>query len=467
MHAFTLLAPATLVLASQSVDFSSPKTISSLRTRLGNLDYHLGASVAAELEKTRFNASSSSCLTTCTVLALLLKNQVVHQGSSAFADENNYWSDQQKETTPACRINPSSTEDVAATLLVAEFLNCQFAVKSGGHAAFKGASNIQAGITIDLKYLNQFEIVLASGRILNVDEQSHPDLYFALRGGGNNFGIVTRFDFETFPQGNLWGGMNSYPLTANASIYNAFNNFANDATSDPDAALIVAVAYALGSYFCATDIEYAKPVVNPPIFHEFTAIPTLTSTMRITNLTDLTLELNASNPSGFRETYTTATFRNSPELQIKITELFVHEIETIKDAAGLLPALVMQPITEPMISHFSKRGGNALGIAESDGPLILLNIAIMWSSVVDDERVIAASKRITDGAIALAKSMGLDHRFIYQNYASLDQDVFAGYGEANKQRLIETSKKYDPDQVFQRLQPGYFKLNGKNGRSIS
>lgn len=261
--------------------------------------------------------------------------------------------------------------------------------------------------------------------------------------------------------------MNAYPITANASIYNAFNNFANNASSDPDAALIVAVAYALGNYFCATDIEYAKPVANPPIFHEFTAIPTLSSTMRITNLTDLTLELNASNPSGFRETYTTATLKNSPELQIKITELFVHEIETIKDAAGLLPALVMQPITEPMISHFSKRGGNALGIAESDGPLILLNLAVMWSSVADDDRVIAATTRVRDGAAALAKSMGLDYKYIYQNYASLDQDVFAGYGEANKRRLIEISKKYDPGQVFQKLQPGYFKLSGRNGGSDS
>ena len=248
--------------------------------------------------------------------------------------------------------------------------------------------------------------------------------------------------------------MNAYPITANASIFNAFNNFANNASTDPDAALIVPVAYASGNYVFATDIEYAKPVVNPSIFHEFTAIPTLSSTMRITNLTDLTLELNASNPSGFRETYTTATFKSSPKLQIKVTELFVHEIETIKDAAGLLPALVMQPITEPMISHFSKRGGNALGIAESDGPLILLNLAIMWSSVADDERVIAASVRIRDGAVALAKSMGLDHRFIYQNYASLDQDVFAGYGEANKQRLIEISKKYDPGRCSKKCSRG-------------
>ena len=310
---------------------------------------------------------------------------------------------------------------------------------------------------------SQNQVVLANGRILNVNQQSHPDLYFALRGGGNNFGIVTRFDLDTFPQGPMWGGMAAYPITANASIFNAFSNFATASPADPDAALIVASAYVQGTYIFSTDYEYAKPTPNPPIFSEFAAIPALTSSVRITNLTNLTLELNVANPSGFRETYTTATFKNSPELQSKILDLFIHEVETIKDAPGLLPAVVFQPITSSQISHFSKRGGNALGISEADAPLILLNLAYMWSDVADDERIIASTQRIRDGAVKIAESMGLGYRYVYQNYASLDQDVFAGYGEGNKRRLVEISRKYDPEQVFQELQPGYFKLSGRNG----
>ena len=214
------------------------------------------------------------------------------------------------------------------------------------------------------------KVILANGQVTNVNQQSNPDLYFALRGGGNNFGIVTRFDMETFPQGKMWGGMTVYPITVNASIYNAFNNFANNAPTDPDAALITAVALAQGQYIFSNDYEYAKPIVNPPIFHEFTSITNITDTMRITNLSDLTRELNASNPGGFRETYTTATFKNNPVLQVQILDLFVREIDGIKDATGILPALVMQPITKDMVSHFSKNKGNALGIVEADAPLI-------------------------------------------------------------------------------------------------
>ena len=219
-----------------------------------------------------------------------------------------------------------------------------------------------------------------------MNEQSFPDLYFALRGGGNNFGIVTRFDLETFPQGDMWGGMRDYPITANASLLTGLYNFAKNAPSDPDAALIIAFAYYEGEYLASTDIEYAKPIVNPPIFNELMAIESLTSTMRITNLTDLVEELNAVNPSGLRELYITATFRNDPNLQSKILEIFMGEVTGIKDAEGILQALIFQPITKDIISYFSKNGGNALGIAESDGPLIckpasLLPMALSFCSV--------------------------------------------------------------------------------------
>ena len=43
--------------------------------------------------------------------------------------------------------------------------------------------------------------------------QTHenPDLFMALKDGSNNFGIVTRYDLQTFPQGDFWGGFTFYP----------------------------------------------------------------------------------------------------------------------------------------------------------------------------------------------------------------------------------------------------------------
>ncbi len=63
-----------------------------------------------------------------------------------------------------------------------------------------------------------------------------------------------------------------------------------------------------------------------------------------------------------------------------------------------------------------------------------------------------------NGAVDEEKKMGLYHRYIYQNYAAASQDVFGGYGEENRQRLLEIQRRYDPEGVFSRLQPGVFKV---------
>lgn len=61
--------------------------------------------------------------------------------------------------------------------------------------------------------LIRFKIVLASGKIVNASASKYPDLYKALKGGNNNFGVVARFDFKTFEQGKLWGGLIVYNYT--------------------------------------------------------------------------------------------------------------------------------------------------------------------------------------------------------------------------------------------------------------
>lgn len=72
--------------------------------------------------------------------------------------EQDYWSNQQAETQPACLVQPKCALDVSVALIVTRFYGCRFAVKSGGHACFVGASNIQGGLTIDLGSLDQVQV---------------------------------------------------------------------------------------------------------------------------------------------------------------------------------------------------------------------------------------------------------------------------------------------------------------------
>lgn len=72
------------------------------------------------------------------------------------------------------------------------------------------------GMTID--HLLAAEVVTADGQLLYTDEQSHPDLFWALRGGGGNFGVVTRFKFALHPLDQVYGGMLVLPATADVVV---------------------------------------------------------------------------------------------------------------------------------------------------------------------------------------------------------------------------------------------------------
>ena len=68
------------------------------------------------------------------------------------------------------------------------------------------------GLTID--DLLAAEIVTADGQLLRLDADTNPDLFWAIRGGGGNFGVVTRFQFRLHKVDSVYGGMLFLPATA-------------------------------------------------------------------------------------------------------------------------------------------------------------------------------------------------------------------------------------------------------------
>jgi FAD/FMN-containing dehydrogenase len=99
----------------------------------------------------------------CATLALLDYNSVVYPNSSEFRlAEAAYWSEIQAEVKPFCVYKPSNPVGVSIIVLLSRLTQCPFAVKSGGHAAFAGASNIEGGITINL--INLDEITLSDDK---------------------------------------------------------------------------------------------------------------------------------------------------------------------------------------------------------------------------------------------------------------------------------------------------------------
>ena len=305
-----------------------------------------------------------------------------------------------------------------------------------------------------------FEVVTASGAIITASPSTHVSLYWALRGGGSNFAIVTKFNFETISQGLMWGGTRLHLEASFPSVISAFYNLGVNAEKDVSAAQILSFAYAQGTRIAASELEYAKPVANASIFAEYLAIPAMQDSTAVRSLANLTLALNAVNPNGLRETYWAVTSKLDEDFTAWTVDVFYQELLGIADAAGLVPALTLQVITVPMLRGFAKKGGNALGLREEDGPLLLLQTNMMWQDVQDDGRILATNKRVMDRAVKEGKKRKVDMEYIYMNYASQFQAVVPSYGKKSHAKLKAVARRYDPKGVFQRLQPGYFKLDG-------
>lgn len=297
----------------------------------------------------------------CAILSIILPEEHSAIGQADYSPLP-YWSVQQAEVVPACRIDVASAKHISLVVQIAALTKCPFNVKGGGHAAFAGGSSIKDGILINLARLNSvvlsqdrktasigpgqtwydvysrldplkvsvvggreagvgvsgltlgggisyfsgrfgwacdnvrnYEVVLASGKIVDASPKTNSDLYWALRGGGgSSFGIVSRFDLVAFEQDLMWGGSKFHAIQTENALAKTFENFNIAAPSDPFAHFYIAFVYApqLGGFAAVSGPAYGKPIPNAPIFDELNEIPSLLDGTSIANISRLSVELN-------------------------------------------------------------------------------------------------------------------------------------------------------------------------------
>jgi hypothetical protein len=215
-----------------------------------------------------------------------------------------------------------------------------------------------------------------------------------------------------------------------------------------------------GSKIAATELWYAKPDGgNAPIFKAYNNLTAISSTTQNRKLADYTVEVDASNPDGLRETYYGLTVKADASLATVAKDIFYQELPAVANVAGANPVLLYQGITAPQIKAMQKNGGNPLGLAVADGPLYLIHVACWWNNAADDAAIYAFVTKVLNRIKAAATAIGKQNDYLYMNYAGLYEDVIKSYGADNKAKLKNIASKYDPQQVFQVLQPGYFKLD--------
>ncbi|KAI9699910.1 MAG: hypothetical protein M1820_006972 [Bogoriella megaspora] len=138
----------------------------------------------------------------------------------------------------------------------------------------------------------RFEVVLASGEIINVakDDEKYADLFNALQRGYSNFVVVTRFTFKVFRQGRVWRGTLIHSLETKDQQLQAFFDFANYVNRDPSASVIHSFDFNTKRGACfVNSVVYPEPASEQlPLINPFLTLEPITmNTLRESSLTDL------------------------------------------------------------------------------------------------------------------------------------------------------------------------------------
>ncbi|MBM7503010.1 FAD-binding oxidoreductase [Agromyces aurantiacus] len=285
------------------------------------------------------------------------------------------------------------------------------------------------GLTVDL--LREVELVTAAGDVLTVNAESHPDLFWALRGGGGNFGVATRFTFQAAPVDGLVGGHLRWDQSDVPAVLRAWRDVLREAPDELNGTLLV----------------------MPPLMPEIPAGPQLAVALlgteaelrrilapmlELPSLADESLgpvayvDLLEAAPPGKPPFLMVGGNGFVPDLSDEALEAFARAVDREVPTMLLLRALG---------GAFSRVAADATAIAQRDGQALLAVNGILPAESTEEQ--IAAARVAVDEAIAFTTGR-------YSNFTpEFDADAIAAiYPPATLERLRAVKREVDPGDVF-------------------
>jgi FAD/FMN-containing dehydrogenase len=284
--------------------------------------------------------------------------------------------------------------------------------------------------------LEAVELVTAAGEVLQVDAESHPDLLWALRGGGGNFGVATAFTYRMHPLSMVTGGLIAHPIDAAPDLLRFYRDAVADVSDDLTVfAGLVHAPDGSGHKLAALVVCHAgDPDAAARELAPFTSFgsPLMTQVGPMPYPTMNTL-LDAGYPTGSLNYWLSSFTNGLPDALI--------------DAAVERFASVPSTMTAILFEHFH---GAVTRVAPTDTAVPHreagwnLLIPSVWTDPSATEANIGWTRE-THAAFAPHLS---ERRWL--NYLGDDQAedaVQAAYGP-NYERLREIKRRYDPTNVF-------------------
>ncbi|KAF8879245.1 hypothetical protein BD779DRAFT_1158075 [Infundibulicybe gibba] len=307
--------------------------------------------------------------------------------------------------------------------------------------------------------IRELDVVLVTGDIVTATPTNkYADLFRALKGGANRFGIVTRYKVDAVHTGtnadkNWFGGTVTYPNSSAEAVVDATARYVRNVTDPKAAILVVLINIIVGGVVSTThfaNLFYHGTELPNSIFGEFLSIPGAnTTSLGPLSYVEVSNALGPGDDRGSGQLFGASALASHEDLSryqgaLRHWENFTESVKTTGDV--FVAVLAFTPVLESQIRIGPGRGGNA--IDPPAGGYVALQFQMQMAAGVSSvSPEIEAARQLVFTQVP--RSPGIP---LYVNECDRKQNVFETYG--GYEFLKRTYQKYDPSRFNVRFTDG-------------
>jgi FAD/FMN-containing dehydrogenase len=297
------------------------------------------------------------------------------------------------------------------------------------------------GMTIDA--LVSVDVVTADGKKLHASESENTDLFWAIRGGGGNFGVVTQFEFQLYPVGpEITAGLIVFPAAQSKQVLTGYRDYMESTPEEFNTWVIMRQAPPLP--FLPADV-HGKDVVVLALFHAGDQAEAENLIAPLYGFGDpVGTHVGAMPYVQWQQAFDpllTPGARNYWKSH-NFTELRDELFDTMIEYAGKLPSPQCEIFIGLIAGTPNRVAPEAMAWGHRDAKFVL-NVHGRWDAASDDQKCVEWARAFFKASQPYASGGA------YVNFMTEEEGgrVEAAYG-SNFARLKECKRKFDPDNVF-------------------